>query len=694
VAIGRFGIYETLMSRRQGFFVRLIRFAVLAFMLAFTGAIAGARAANHIDAVLIAESKAPRAGGTTTIALRMRPQETWHGYWANPGEAGFPARLEWTLPKGVTIDEPRYPVPERLLISGLMNHIYHGEYALLARLTVPAGLASGTKLPIQLSADWLACTNEICVPERGKLSLDLVVGDGRIAELTLKSFDKWRTKLPRPLGSDAQYQIEGDKIRVGIPFPESAEIKNAWFFSKTEDALNYATPQRVSRVGDLVIVETKLAGSVPPALEGVLATGDGQGLDIKATAGTVPFGGNVIGGREAAPSNIATIFLALGGAVLGGLLLNIMPCVFPVISLKAISLARSGGNAKDMKREALAYSVGVILTCVALGGLLLGLRAAGMSVGWAFQLQDPRVILFLLLLVSAIALNLAGLFHLRGFGGGDALAGQSGVAGAFWTGALAAFVATPCTGPFMAAALGAALVLPTLAALAIFAGLGLGLALPFLALGYVPAFRNRMPKPGPWMVTLQRWLSIPMFLTATALAWLLSRQTGQGGLLIGLAAVALLVAALWFGRRMWMMGLGFGTLLAGLIVLALVGAPLLPKPGVVQKLSTDSIAFNETKLEQLRKERRPVFLYFTADWCLTCKVNEKAAVEREEVRLSFKAKGIAVMVGDWTNGDAAISRFLEAHGRSGVPFYLFYPANADQPRELPQVLTPGLLTGL
>jgi DsbC/DsbD-like thiol-disulfide interchange protein len=382
--------------------VNIIRFALWAFFLTFAACAGSARAATHIEARLIAESSAPVAGDTTTIALRMRPDAKWHGYWVNPGEAGFPARLDWTLPQGVTISEPRYPVPERLLISGLMNHVFNGEYALLAQLKVPAGLAAGTKLPIRLSADWLACTDEICVPEHGDLALDLVVGGGEIVAETRVQFDGWRTKLPRPLGGQATFQVSGEDVRIGIPLPASAPVKDGWFFTKTEEVVNSATPQRVTRQGDMLIVETKLIGNPPSLIEGVLATSDGQGLEIKAVPGSVASGAGAIVSAQ-------TILLALGGAVLGGLLLNIMPCVFPVISLKAMSLARAGGNAAEAKGEALAYAAGVILTCVALGGALLALRAAGAQVGWAFQLQDPRVIVFLLLLVGAVALNLAAL---------------------------------------------------------------------------------------------------------------------------------------------------------------------------------------------------------------------------------------------------------------------------------------------
>ena len=369
-----------------------------------------------------------------------------------------------------------------------------------------------------------------------------------------------------------------------------------------------------------------------------------------------------------------------------------MPCVFPIISLKALSLARAGGDERAAKHEALAYAVGVILTCLAMGGALLALRASGAAVGWAFQLQDPRVILALLLLVSAITLNLAGLFELRGFGFGQALVDKGGTAGAFWTGALAAFVATPCTGPFMAAALGAALVLPTAAALAIFAGLGLGLALPFLLIGYVPAFRRIMPKPGAWMATFQRILAVPMALTAAALLWLLWRQTGQGGLIVGIGAALILGAILWWaGKRQ---SLSFVTLLLGVVILGGAWSALLPAPRQQTDVAPGTQAFSEQRLSALRAAGRPVFVYFTADWCITCKVNEKAAIEQDEVVQAFAAKQVAVLVGDWTNGDPAISRFLESQGRSGVPLYLFYRPGTPAPDALPQILTPALLIEL
>jgi thiol:disulfide interchange protein len=382
----------------------------------------------------------------------------------------------------------------------------------------------------------------------------------------------------------------------------------------------------------------------------------------------------------------------LGGAVLGGLLLNVMPCVFPILSLKALSLARAGGDERSARRDAAAYAAGVIGVCLALGAVLLALRAGGAAVGWAFQLQDPRVILFLLLLVTAIALNLAGLFQLPSFGRGGGLAGRDGAAGAFWTGALAAFVATPCTGPFMGAALGAALVLPEAAALAIFAGLGLGLALPFLLLGFVPALRRRLPRPGPWMQRLRRILSVPMFLTALGLAWIFERQAGGEGLLIALAAVAVLATALWWaGRRHKWLPIAAG---AAAAALALAFLPMAVAPAEAQAGGAlNAQPFSEARLAALRAQGKPVFLYFTADWCVTCKVNEKAVLERAEVARGFRAKGVTVLVGDWTRGNGEIGRFLEKHGRSGVPLYLWY-APGGEAEVLPQILTVARVKGL
>jgi thiol:disulfide interchange protein/DsbC/DsbD-like thiol-disulfide interchange protein len=643
-----------------------------------------AAAQTHISAGLAAESAAPAPGKTTTIAFRMAPQPGWHGYWENPGDAGLGMRVEWTLPKGVTVGPMRYPVPETLLVSGLMNHVYEGPYAILSTLTIAPDIKPGTPLPIRVKANWLACTENVCVPEQDELTLDLTAGDGAVDPATRGRFDEWRTHLPRPLGSEATYEVSNGRLRLAIPFPADIAVENVHLFPLAEGFAKYAAPQSVRRAGDRLLIETDAPDAPTGAVQAVLRTGDHEGFLLTARPGAIP----------AEQGMMATLLIALGGALLGGLILNIMPCVFPILGLKAMSLARAGGEERVVRREAIAYTAGVVATCLALGALLLALRAAGAALGWAFQLQDPRIILILLLLVTAIALNLAGLFTLPTLGGGDKLAGKGGAAGAFWTGALVAFVATPCTGPFMGAAMGAALVLPPAAALAVFAGLGLGLALPFLAIGFLPALRKRLPRPGLWMERVQRILSIPMFLTALGLLWLLGRQRGNEALAIGLVAALLLAITLWWlGRRQRRGGTGGIAVLLTSLALVAASALLLPTQDAAKAHAGNALAFDEARLTTLRAQNKPVFLYFTADWCLTCKANEAAAIDRAETRAAFAQKGVTVMVGDWTNADPAITRFLEGQGRSGVPLYLWY-APGKPAQVLPQLLTPATLTAL
>ena len=650
---------------------------------------------THITPALVAETVTPAAGQEVTLAFAMKPAPEWHGYWQNPGDAGLPTRVAWTAPKGVTFDRLQYPVPQPLLIAGLMNYVYEKDYALLVTARIPAGLAAGTRLPISAKLDWLACNPQTCVPESATLAITLTVGNGTVAPDLRARFDRWRADLPKPLGAPARYEVANGRFRLELPLPASVDAAKAYFFAGTDGAIDYAAPQTVAHDRDRLVIETKARPGSPAKVDGLVSLGPDMGLSFTATPGKVAPA--KAGSTPAASGEATGFWLALGGAILGGLLLNIMPCVFPILSLKALSLARSGGHESEARGEALAYTAGVVLVCAALGAAVLALRTTGELVGWAFQLQDARVIAGLLLLVLAIGLNLAGLFELPVLSAGSGLAGAGGKTGAFWTGALAAFVATPCAGPFLGVALGAAITLPAAEAMAVFVGLGLGVALPFLLLGFVPALRRWLPRPGAWMDLFRRILAVPMLLTALGLSWILGRETGVDGMAIGLSAALLLALGLWWaGRRQAALkGGAWWPVLAALIgAVALIA--IVPRSSVeaAAPAETGVVKFDDARLAELRKQGRPVFLYFTADWCLTCKVNERAAIDRAEVAKAFAEKHVVVMVGDWTRGDPAISRFINAHGRSGVPFYLFYPAGGGEPRELPQILTPGLLAGL
>ena len=665
---------------------------------------------TNITADLVAEA-APVAGETLTVALHFRPAEGWHGYWSNPGDAGLGMRLAWSLPAGWEVGEPQYPVPQKLVLAGLMNHVFEGEYAVLVPISVPLGAAENGAPPITLSADWLACTDQICVPEHAELTLRVPQREAGAAN----PFDGWRAALPPLLDQRASFSIDGNVLRVAIPLPARMDLGAPHVFigqdriSATRKVA-YAQGQLFRRDGDVLVAEIPLADLVlaPGSdlaqfadltqVSGILAFGEGgNGIRFVARRGDVPSGGAIVGGTAPQAAPYWSLLLA---ALAGGLLLNLMPCVFPILSLKAMTLVRAGESETQAKREGLAYTAGVVLACMAIGALLLVLRAGGEEIGWAFQLQEPAVVVALLLLAAVITANFAGVFELPTL----AIAGSGGRSSSFATGLLAAFVATPCTGPFMAAALGAALLLPPLPAMLLFAMLGLGLALPFLALGFVPALRSRLPRPGAWMNTFRRVMALPMGLTALALLWLLTRLGGREFALVALSLCAGIVLALVITGRLQRAGkLAWPAFALIAAPFALFGAFALPSvyaraaPGGEQSLLSP-VPYSEAGLAEARASGKPVFLWFTADWCVTCKVNESVAIERESTRAAFEAAGVVAMRGDWTLRDEAITRFLTGQGAAGVPLYMWYPAGggpvSGNGEQLPQVLTPDMLAEL
>lgn len=647
---------------------------------------------THIKPELVVEGPAA-PGGTVQLAFLMKPDKGWHGYWYNPGDAGLGLSPTWTLPAGTKAGDLAYPVPQTLIVSGLMNHVYEHEYAVLTTLTLPANAAPGTRLPIRVRLDWLACTDQVCVPEQADLAAEVTVGAAGAPD---PRFDQWRAALPAPLGAKAVFAIEGGKVRIAIPLPAAVPLDRPHLFLGDHRVVDYAAPQAFFRDGDQLVVElprAKFEPLAPQRLSAVLRfDAAGNGVTLEADPGTVPAGGTPLATDGAATPALWVLLLS---ALAGGLLLNVMPCVFPILSLKALSLARAGESESQARSEGLAYTAGVVLACLALGVLLLALRAAGQEVGWAFQLQEPLVVAGLLLLAVAITANLLGLFEFAVPG----FASDGSRQGAFATGLLAAFAATPCTGPFMAAAMGAALLLPVPEALALFAMLGLGLALPFLAIAYIPRLRAMLPRPGAWMVRFRKVMAVPMGLTALALLWLSNRLAGGGfALAAGLIVVILIALLVLLGRRQ-RHGLAAGgrwwAMLGAVLLFGAAGLPGMVREGAAAVSSVlPSDPFSEQALAKARASGKPVFVYMTADWCLTCKVNESAAIEREETAAAFAKAGVVVLRGDWTRRDPAITRYLTAQGAAGVPLYMWYPAGSSAPQQLPQVLSVGTLTDL
>lgn len=644
---------------------------------------------KNIAAALFADGS-PVAGGEWMLALRFTPKsEEWHGYWSNPGDAGQGMRLRLDLPDGWELGEPIYPVPQRLTISGLMNHIYEGTYVVLVPVTVGPDADVIDPGPITGHVEYLACTDQICVPQ------DAVLEERRGGD-----FARWWAEAAPLLDARARFALAGQGLQVAIPLPASVGLADPHVFIANERLVDYAAPQTFRRVGDVLIAEiprdARRAGEAA-MVSGILGFGNGAGVRFEAVPGDVPTGGELVAGPK--PVVTPPLWTLILGALAGGLLLNIMPCVFPILSLKALSLARAGESegAKEggARAEGLAYTAGVVLACVGLGALLLALRAAGEQVGWAFQLQEPGVVVALLVLAAAITANFAGLFELPSLS--VSMGGER--TGAFATGLLAAFVATPCTGPFMAAALGAALLLPTAQALLLFALLGLGLALPFLLLGFVPALRRMLPRPGAWMERFRRFMAIPMGLTALALVWLTVQLGGRSFGLVALVLVIGVLMALWIvgllqrsGKIAWP---AFALVAAPFLVFAAIALPSVHQAKKAEQAASihNPQAFSAQALAAARASGQPVFLWFTADWCVTCKVNESVAIERESVRDAFTSAGVVTMMGDWTVRDEAITAFLTEQGAAGVPLYLWYAPGASNPEQLPQVLTPDLLTG-
>ena len=699
---------------------------VFAFLLLtawlLPAASASAQPASRVAVSLHASSAAPAPGRTTMLAIRFTPDPGWHGYWSNPGDSGLPPSVKWSAPAGVRIGALQHPAPEVLRVAGMTSFVHGGQHVLLAPMQVPASSKAGDALAVMGELDFLICSDSLCVPQKATVNLDLTVGKGAVDPASRTLFASARQAIPQPLSTTGEFTAVGRTVQLLVPAAAKLDSARATFFPAGEGVFERSGARRmpdgsIEISGSMTNPSASLSGIVSDGRRALQLrfqpAAAPSGMAETAIAPDSPVSAEAQGEAAlpspspstpdptlqiAAASASATTGLAwaLFGALVGGLLLNLMPCVFPILSLKALHLARSGSSNEGARRDALAYTGGTLATCMVLGLVLLGLREAGMAAGWSFQLQNPYVILALLALVTAIALNLAGLFHVHG-PSFEQQSKPSGVAGSFGTGALAAFIATPCSAPFMASALGAALVLPPFRGLLVFGALGLGLALPFLAIGWFPALRSRLPRPGAWMATMQRVLSVPMFVTALGLAWVLGRQVGIDGMALGLAAILLLALGLWWVGRRQHGGKSRSWLpLLPAALLAVGTASVLPAvasvPAVVARSQLVE-PFSEARLTELRAGGTPVFVDFTADWCLTCKVNEKAAIERDTTQAAFARHAVVTLVGDWTRGDPAITRFLAEHGRNSIPFYLFY-APGKEARVLPQLLTSGGLVAM
>lgn len=676
----------------------------------------GTQRTERIEAELVPMSAWATPGATAIVAVRQKIKPGWHTYWRNQGDSGGPTTLSWNLPDGVIPGDILWPLPERQRLQSLMNYGYSDAVLLPVPLQVPVSVQPGQTLSLRVAAHFYVCSDEMCVPEDLDLALSLPVRDsaapldpryGQAIQAVVAS-------APRPAGIEARAAFADGRLTlsaVGGPLAGAAP-KWAYFFPFQGGITDHAaiqTGQRGAQGLTLTLAPGRglAANGLKPPLAGVLSTDLGA-WEISADQGAAlpgASGEGVLGDGEAAPASasattpVAFLQAALF-ALLGGLILNLMPCVFPILAMKAAALSRSAHEPAEARRDGLAFLAGVLATFLILAGVLLALRAGGQALGWGFQLQSPSVVAALALLMLAVALNLSGVFHvgagLQGAGHGP-LARLPGAAGAFFTGVLAVVVAAPCTAPFMAFALGAALLMPWPMALAVFLMLGLGLALPYVLISLSPRLLSRLPRPGPWMETLRNLLAFPMYGAALWLAWVYGRQTSDAlALLFG--AGLMLALALWlWGRSQAAPGKGrLAAIAAALSLLAALGLGVLAAraapastDGAASSAHLPSQPWSEQAVQAALAEGRPVLVNFTADWCVTCKINEGAALSSPRTAEAMQAAKAVYLVGDWTRRDDAITAELQRHGRSGVPLYLLYAPGRTAPRILPQLLTEG-----
>jgi thiol:disulfide interchange protein DsbD len=656
----------------------------------------------HSEAELIAEHVAVTPGQPLTVGLRLRMDDHWHVYWKNPGDAGMATSLAWTLPPGFQAAPMQWPAPRRIDVGPLTSYGYEGEVLHPVEIAVPPGLPTGTRVAIRAKADWLVC-KEICLPASANLALELPVraepaeADARREQ----AFRAARAQLPvtAPADGIAAYR-SGDRLIVRVAHAVAPALRGLAFFPEREGAIQYAAEQRVVRHGEGFDLQLAAApGSNGNALAGVLVADPGFAR-ARAMTIDVPI---QAGPPAVAPGNtsVRTAWAgALALAFAGGLLLNLMPCVFPVLAIKVLSVAqRAHGNSAALRMHGVLFAAGVVGSFWLIAGLLLALRAQGTALGWGYQLQSPVVVAGLSVLFFVLGLNLSGVFHfgtrLQALAG--AVRARNAHIDALLSGALATAVASPCTAPFMGAALGFALVQPAAEAMSVFTALALGMALPFVVLTFVPQLTRRLPRPGVWMETLRQVLAFPLYASVVWLLWVLGQQTGLDALARMLFALLLLAAALWaLGRTAqarrtgrWLTRTIAAALLAGALSLAWTGTQ--PSAQVRTAGAGAWQPWSEAAVQEALAQGRPAFVDFTAAWCVTCQVNKRLVLQADEVERRFQQLGVVRLRADWTNRDPAISSALARLERSGVPVYALYLPARREPQLLPEVLTRRLV---
>lgn len=650
----------------------------------------------HTQVTVVLENSQVAAGQPVRGIFHMQMEGNWHTYWKNAGDVGLPTEVKWTMPPGWTADPLYWPAPHYIDTSGLISYAYEHEVS-IPFILHPAAGASG-QVEIKADLSWLECEDS-CVPASAALAFPVNFG-GAAAE----GPDASRVKAAfeaLPKASDAiKASREGNAFQLYFPASLGEPEASARFFPDTAGQITAAAPQTLSKDGDGTLIlklqpDTEVKTD-PKELSGVLVLSKGESsksYEFKTPiASTRPAASS--GGAQPSAAGWATITFTIGAAFLGGLVLNLMPCVFPVLSLKVLGIVEQADREGTKAwHHGAVFTGGVLVSFWVLSGLLLVVRKAGQEVGWGYHLQNPMMIAFLAALFLVIGLNLFGVFEV-----GENLTRLSNVADkkhgyahSFWSGVLTTLAATPCTAPFMGGAVGFALSQPTWVALLVFSSLALGVSAPYMTLTMFPALLKKLPRPGAWMVTFKQLLAFPMLLAVVWLAWVFGGQMGSDGMAKLLLGLVVLGFSCWIYGR-W--GNSFedktrrlGTAAALLVLLASGGVAYSASQPDAQAEKWQ--AFSPELVDRLVAEGKPVFLDFTADWCTSCKANELVALSNSEVAGKFESLGVTLVKGDWTKKDEVITQALAKYGRAGVPLYVLYPGDGKEPVILPEVLFPN-----
>ncbi len=677
-------------------FLRNIFLSLIAICLQMPVAYANVVTTERTEATLLSDVSAIHAGQKFWAVLHIKMQPGWHTYWKNPGDSGTTPSLSWTLPKEFTAGEVQYLAPERQQVGPLVDYGYSDDAYFFVTITPPAILGENTTSILALKGEWLVC-KDVCVPERADLSLILPASQKQEIEHSADAelIDKLVGALPIVLETPVNFSLVDEQIHFTVPLSISAEkIKTAQFFPAQDGLIANASPQQVSITKDGVAFAVKKAEGKPlSAADGLVSIFPKEG-ERKNYEVHLQFQASVAGAPPSPYSaQLMPVITSMLFALLGGLILNLMPCVFPILSLKCLAIAKkSAAHASTVRLQGIAYAAGVILSFLILAALLITIQSGGKLVGWGYQMQSPVFVTALAYLLFIVGLNLSGYFELPvllGDVGGEAVAKDNSWS-SFWTGMLAVVVATPCTAPFMASAVGFALTQSIPVILAVFICLGLGLASPFLLISLFPRLATLLPKPGMWMLRFKQFLAFPMYLSVVWLVWVLAREVGADGVGIALLGIVFLTFALWLWQRDSLFVSALGAILSAVIIITtLFSLHVMPGGKAASHLQAEP--FSMARLDALRAEDKAVFVDATADWCITCKVNETVALSSQTVKSAFADKHITYLVADWTNDDMEITKYLASFGRRGVPIYVYYPPNKGEPVVLPQILTPSIV---